>query len=62
MSHVGTNTEARGPPRRHPSFEFRASPLRSASSLKGQSYDPSTESLTKPTTVLGHWRPRLTHE
>ncbi|SGZ31629.1 BQ5605_C045g12218 [Microbotryum silenes-dioicae] len=61
MSHVGTTPRpVRGPPRRHPSIEFRASPLRSAS--RASPTTPAPNHSAKPTTVLGHWRPRLTQE
>ncbi|SGY14399.1 BQ5605_C010g06171 [Microbotryum silenes-dioicae] len=58
---VQTPRPVRGPPRRHPSIEFRAPPLRSASRAS-PSTTPAPNHSTKPTTVLGHWRPRLTQE
>ncbi|SGY64007.1 BQ5605_C007g04859 [Microbotryum silenes-dioicae] len=57
---VQTPRPVRGPRRRHPSIEFRASPLRSASRTSPTT--PAPNHSTKPTTVLGHWRPRLTQE
>ncbi|SGY40374.1 BQ5605_C003g02362 [Microbotryum silenes-dioicae] len=57
---VQTPRPVRGPPCRHPSIEFRASPLRSAS--RASPTTPAPNHSTNPTTVLGHWRPRLTHE
>ncbi|SGZ04218.1 BQ5605_C032g11097 [Microbotryum silenes-dioicae] len=57
---VQTPRPVRGPPRRHPSIDFRASPLRSAS--RASPATPAPNHSTKPTTVLGHWGPRLTQE
>ncbi|SCZ99334.1 BZ3500_MvSof-1268-A1-R1_Chr7-2g09488 [Microbotryum saponariae] len=57
---VQTPRPVRGPPRRHPSIEFRASPLRSAS--RASPTTPAPNHSTNPTAVLGHWRPRLTHQ
>ncbi|SGZ16942.1 BQ5605_C020g09082 [Microbotryum silenes-dioicae] len=57
---VQTPRPVRGPPCRHPSIEFRASPLRSAS--RASPTTPAPNHSTKPTTVLGYWRPRLTQE
>ncbi|SCZ90171.1 BZ3500_MvSof-1268-A1-R1_Chr9g10738 [Microbotryum saponariae] len=57
---VQTPRPVRGPPRRHPSIEFRASPLRSAS--RASPTTPAPNHSTNPTAVLGHWRPPLTHQ